>query len=86
MQTVNSNLFVGGPKDGQVIPISDHLSHVEFPNPDERCHLHKQHRIVYKRMAFQIGDAEILYWAWTRMESSQIKITFFATDEESETG
>lgn len=81
MQTVNSNLFVGGPKDGQTIPIEDHLNMVEIPlkvNPDGRSWC----LTAYKRMAFRVGDAEIQYWAWTGMESSQIKITFFATDEE----
>ena len=86
MQTVNSNLFVGGPKDGQIIPIEDRLGIVEFPTMPEHGDYKRSPRetIVYKRMAFRVGDAEIHYWAWVGMESSQIKITFFATNEEAE--
>ena len=64
MQTVNSNLFVGGPKDGQTIPMQDHLNTIEFPDSS-----------VYKRMAFRVGDAEISYWQWTEMAITRIKIS-----------
>ena len=75
MQTVNSNLFVGGPKDGQIIPIEDRLGIVEFPhkrNPDGRSW---SEIIAYKRMAFRVGDAEISYWHWIGLDSSKVNVS-----------